>query len=38
VLWGLFIGGEQGILVSAHEFKTAMNTMKRDRASYPRLS
>ncbi|RSN13812.1 terminase [Streptomyces sp. WAC 01325] len=29
VLWGLFIGGEQGILVSAHEFKTAMNTMKR---------
>jgi hypothetical protein len=29
VLWGLFIGGEPGILVSAHEFKTAMNTMKR---------
>jgi len=29
VLWGLFIGGEQGILVSAHEFKTTMNTMKR---------
>ncbi|MCW5252223.1 terminase [Streptomyces sp. SHP 1-2] len=29
VLWGLFVGGEQGILVSAHEFKTTMNTMKR---------
>jgi hypothetical protein len=29
VLWGLFIGGEQEILVSAHEFKTTMNTMKR---------
>lgn len=29
VLWGLFVGGEQGILVSAHEFKTAMNTMRR---------
>lgn len=29
VLWGLFIGGEQGILLSAHEFKTTMNTMKR---------
>ncbi|MFK4100802.1 terminase [Streptomyces sp. NPDC019531] len=29
VLWGLFVGGEQEILVSAHEFKTAMNTMKR---------
>jgi hypothetical protein len=29
VLWGVFIGGEKVILVSAHEFKTAMNTMKR---------
>ncbi|MER7814074.1 terminase [Streptomyces sp. NPDC096153] len=29
VLWGLFIGGEQQILLSAHEFKTTMNAMKR---------
>jgi len=29
VLWGLFIGGEQLILLSAHEFKTAKNTFKR---------
>ncbi|MFF3857491.1 hypothetical protein [Micromonospora sp. NPDC002575] len=29
VLWGLFIGGEQEILLSAHEFKTTTNTMKR---------
>lgn len=29
VLWGLFIGGEKQILVSAHEFKTTTNTMKR---------
>ena len=29
VLWGLFIGGEQQILLSAHEFKTAMNAQKR---------
>jgi len=29
VLWGLFIGGEKQILLSAHEFKTTMNTMKR---------
>lgn len=29
VLWGLFIGGEKQILLSAHEFKTAMNAQKR---------
>ncbi|MEI5036037.1 hypothetical protein RB201_35615 [Streptomyces sp. S1A(2023)] len=29
VLWGLFIGGEKQILLSAHEFKTTHNTMKR---------
>lgn len=29
VLWGIYIGDERVILVSAHEFKTAMNTMKR---------
>lgn len=29
VLWGLFIGGEKEILISAHEFKTTHNTMKR---------
>lgn len=29
VLWGLFIGGEKQILLSAHEFKTTMNAMKR---------
>ncbi|MFG2328259.1 terminase [Streptomyces sp. NPDC048604] len=29
VLWGLFLGGEQEILLSAHEFKTAMNAQKR---------
>ncbi|MEU9946919.1 terminase [Streptomyces sp. NPDC047939] len=29
VLWGLFIGGEQQILLSAHEFKTTMNALKR---------
>ncbi|MFI0772324.1 terminase [Streptomyces sp. NPDC021218] len=29
VLWGLFIGGERQILLSAHEFKTTQNTMKR---------
>ena len=29
VLWGLFIGGEKQILLSAHEFKTTQNTMKR---------
>jgi hypothetical protein len=29
VLWGVYVGGERVILVSAHEFKTAMNTMKR---------
>ncbi|MFD9225389.1 terminase [Streptomyces sp. NPDC060064] len=29
VLWGLFIGGEKQILLSAHEFKTAMSAMKR---------
>ncbi|MFJ4974201.1 terminase [Streptomyces coeruleorubidus] len=28
-LWGLFIGGEQLILHSAHEFKTAKNAFKR---------
>lgn len=28
-LWGLFIGGEQLILHSAHEFKTAKNAYKR---------
>ncbi len=29
VLWGLFIGGERLILLSAHEFKTAKNAFKR---------
>lgn len=29
VLWGLFIGDEKQILLSAHEFKTTQNTMKR---------
>ncbi|MFE5189190.1 hypothetical protein [Streptomyces sp. NPDC056628] len=28
-LWGLFIGGEELILHSAHEFKTAKNAFKR---------
>lgn len=28
-LWGLFVGGEQLILHSAHEFKTAKNAFKR---------
>ncbi|MET9517027.1 terminase [Streptomyces sp. NPDC002994] len=31
-LWGLFIGGEQLILHSAHEFKTAKNAFKRIQA------
>lgn len=29
VLWGMFIAGERQILLSAHEFKTTQNTMKR---------
>ncbi|MEU9861321.1 terminase [Streptomyces sp. NPDC047971] len=29
VLWGLFIGGEKQILLSAHEFKTVLNARDR---------